>query len=124
MHFQDWAKADLVNMNNNAMIFHNVFKFNFIFQFSILQFLMKTFTLGTSKGRLAYSDRQIKIASWVQLGLCVTDRKSFCFETQCPHRKANLSQGSIKRFQEVICHLHEYRFDLKTGRVTSAIVLT
>lgn len=84
---------------------------------------MKTFTLGTSKEQVLrlIPDRQIKI---VQLGatkVCVSrdGEELFVFETQCPHRKANLSQGFINGFQEVICHLHEYRFDLKTGRVTS-----
>lgn len=84
---------------------------------------MKTFTLGTSKEQVMrlIPDKQIKI---VQLGatkVCVTrdGENFFAFETLCPHRKANLSQGFINGIQEVICHLHEYRFDLNTGRVTS-----
>lgn len=84
---------------------------------------MKTFTLGTSKEQVLrlIPDKQIKI---VQLGatkICVTrdGEDFFAFETQCPHRKANLSQGFINGIQEVICQLHEYRFDLNTGRVTS-----
>lgn len=37
---------------------------------------------------------------------------------QCPHRKASLSQGKLNYFNEIICPLHEYRFDLKSGRET------
>jgi nitrite reductase/ring-hydroxylating ferredoxin subunit len=84
---------------------------------------MKTFTLGTSKEQVLrlIPDKQIKVVQMGSTKVCVTrdDEDFFVFETLCPHRKANLSQGFINGIQEVICHLHEYRFDLKTGRVTS-----
>jgi nitrite reductase/ring-hydroxylating ferredoxin subunit len=37
------------------------------------------------------------------------------FDTQCPHKGADLSQANINGAGEIICPLHQYRFDLKTG---------
>jgi len=47
-----------------------------------------------------------------QEGIIVTDNL-------CPHNKASLSDGRINDFNEIVCPLHEYRFDLHTGRESS-----
>jgi nitrite reductase/ring-hydroxylating ferredoxin subunit len=84
---------------------------------------MKTFTLGTNKEQVLrlIPNKQIKVVQMGPTKVCVTrdGEDFFVFETLCPHRKANLSQGFINGIQEVVCHLHEYRFDLKTGRANS-----
>ncbi len=51
---------------------------------------------------------------------CITRTNSGIFVTgnSCPHNKAPLSEGRINAYNEIICPLHEYRFDLKTGRET------
>jgi nitrite reductase/ring-hydroxylating ferredoxin subunit len=41
------------------------------------------------------------------------------FDAQCPHRGADLGQANINGASEIICPLHQYRFDLKTGDVRS-----
>ncbi len=41
----------------------------------------------------------------------------YAFEAFCPHRGASLLQASIHGSEELICPLHRYRFDLKTGQV-------
>jgi nitrite reductase/ring-hydroxylating ferredoxin subunit len=41
------------------------------------------------------------------------------FSSSCPHRGASLIEATINGFGEVICPLHQYRFDLKTGQVKS-----
>lgn len=33
----------------------------------------------------------------------------------CPHQRESLSKGKLNNFDEIICPLHEYRFNLKTG---------
>jgi nitrite reductase/ring-hydroxylating ferredoxin subunit len=43
----------------------------------------------------------------------------FAFDAQCPHRGASLLQANINGLGEIICPLHQYRFDLKTGQVRS-----
>lgn len=34
----------------------------------------------------------------------------------CPHRRASLSKGFLNSFGDIICPLHQYRFNLKTGQ--------
>jgi nitrite reductase/ring-hydroxylating ferredoxin subunit len=41
------------------------------------------------------------------------------FDAQCPHRGADLGQANTNGAGEIICPLHQYRFDLKTGDVRS-----
>ncbi|WP_114751193.1 Rieske (2Fe-2S) protein [Pleomorphovibrio marinus] len=84
---------------------------------------MRTFTLGRSQEEAIslFPDRSIRE---VQLGdqkICVArDGESFfAFERLCPHRLANLKEGQLNSFQEVICPLHHYRFELNSGRVAS-----
>ena len=33
----------------------------------------------------------------------------------CPHQHESLSKGNLNNFNEIICPLHEYRFNLTTG---------
>jgi len=33
----------------------------------------------------------------------------------CPHQHEPLSKGKLNDFNEIICPLHEYRFNLKSG---------
>ncbi len=81
---------------------------------------MKTFVLGSTEQEVnqLLPEGQIKA---VQLGpnkVCVTQSrgKFFAFETLCPHQKAPLAQGFITKFQELVCPLHSYRFNLETGQ--------
>ena len=40
-------------------------------------------------------------------------------EPLCPHRKEPLHKGKLNAFNELICPLHEYRFNLDTGAEAS-----
>ena len=52
-----------------------------------------------------------------QLGGVRIGDRIFVFDASCPHRGAALTQGRINGLGEIICPLHEYRFDLATGTV-------
>jgi nitrite reductase/ring-hydroxylating ferredoxin subunit len=81
---------------------------------------MKTFILGRTKEEVKglVPEGQIKTVKLGNSKICLSriEDDYFAFEQACPHRKADLGMGSINKFKEVICPLHEYRFDLKTGR--------
>ena len=49
---------------------------------------------------------------------CIIRTNSGIFVTEnfCPHSRASLNEGTVNAFDELICPLHEYRFDLVTGR--------
>ncbi|MFD2034457.1 Rieske (2Fe-2S) protein [Belliella marina] len=84
---------------------------------------MKTFTLGQDKEQALQliPDRKIKVVRLGNTKICVSriGDSFYAFETQCPHRKAELQQGVVTSFGEIVCPLHEYRFDMKTGDVKS-----
>lgn len=84
---------------------------------------MKTYTLGSTKeefldlvpeGKI----RKMKIADKT-LGLVRKGTECFVFDAFCPHRGALLTDGHINGQNEISCPLHQYRFDLKSGQVTS-----
>lgn len=37
------------------------------------------------------------------------------FDSACPHQKNPLHKGLLTRYQEIVCPLHHYRFNLQTG---------
>ncbi len=40
-------------------------------------------------------------------------------EHNCPHQGEGLGNGNTNAYGEIICPLHQYRFDLKTGQESS-----
>lgn len=85
--------------------------------------MSRKFVLGNSEAsaRELFPERKIRE---VQLGdkkICVVRIGSefFAFEALCPHRMASLSEGTVTGFEEVVCPLHHYRFDVKTGAIQS-----
>ena len=82
---------------------------------------MHTFQFGNSKEEvfLAIPERKIKklAAGEKRLAILRIGETLHIFDAQCPHRGADLSQANINGAGEIICPLHQYRFDLKTGDV-------
>ncbi|MEL7002239.1 MAG: Rieske 2Fe-2S domain-containing protein [Bacteroidota bacterium] len=52
----------------------------------------------------------------LKLSLSRHQGEFYATENSCPHQKESLSKGTINYLGEIICPLHEYRFNLKTGR--------
>lgn len=40
----------------------------------------------------------------------------YATDNLCPHQRASLDEGTINYLGEIICPLHAYRYNLKTGR--------
>lgn len=40
----------------------------------------------------------------------------YAYQNNCPHQSDSLSKGTINYLGEIICPLHSYRFNIKTGR--------
>ena len=53
--------------------------------------------------------------------ICVTrtDQGFFAVQDKCPHNGASLSKGFCSKQNEIVCPLHRYSFDLKSGKATS-----
>jgi nitrite reductase/ring-hydroxylating ferredoxin subunit len=43
----------------------------------------------------------------------------FACAQKCPHASGRLSEGYIDALGQIVCPLHRYKFNLKTGRNTS-----
>lgn len=82
---------------------------------------MKTFTLGSSKCEVlemipAYLIHKVHLDEQV-IALVRIGEGFHAFQAACPHRGASLFKGSLLGESEIVCPLHEYRFDVKTGEV-------
>lgn len=53
-----------------------------------------------------------------------SDEGLFAISDRCPHNGASLSSGYCNEKNEIICPLHRYPFDLKTGRATSGLAMS
>lgn len=84
---------------------------------------MKEYQLGTNMQEVnqMVPDRRIKkvILGKKSIGILRIGDEFFAFDSQCPHRGADLLQANINGAGEIICPLHQYRFDLKSGQVRS-----
>lgn len=84
---------------------------------------MAKYTLGESKEEVMklLPEGNIKLTQLGAKKLCVvrSGEEVYAFEQLCPHRGAPLKDGHINGYGEVICGLHSYRFDMKTGRLAS-----
>lgn len=84
---------------------------------------MKEYRLGSSKQEIfeLLPERKVKkvILGEKPIGILRMGELFYAFDSQCPHRGADLLQAHINGLSEIICPLHQYRFDLKTGQVRS-----
>lgn len=57
--------------------------------------------------------------------ICVarTNEGIYAVADRCPHNGASLSHGQCTEKGEIVCPMHRYPFDLKTGRTTSGLTM-
>ena len=67
---------------------------------------------------LAWESNGIAVVNAGGKKFCVTryQEQLFAFAYKCPHASGIMSQGHIDALGNVVCPLHRYKFDLKTGR--------
>ncbi|MEW6469486.1 MAG: Rieske 2Fe-2S domain-containing protein [Bacteroidota bacterium] len=55
--------------------------------------------------------------------ICIahTSEGLFAIQDKCPHNGFSLSQGVCTEDNAIVCPLHRYRFDLRTGRAKSGL---
>ena len=55
--------------------------------------------------------------------ICIahTEEGLFALDDKCPHNGASLSNGKCTTNNAVVCPVHRYQFDLKTGRAKSGL---
>lgn len=55
--------------------------------------------------------------------ICIAHSKEglFAVNDRCPHNGASLGRGYCSEENSIVCPLHRYHFDLRTGRARSGI---
>jgi nitrite reductase/ring-hydroxylating ferredoxin subunit len=48
----------------------------------------------------------------------------FAVSDRCPHNGASLGQGFCNEHNQIVCPMHRYPFDLKTGKAASGLALS
>ena len=54
-----------------------------------------------------------------KIAMAHTEDGFYAFNNECPHQNEPLHKGILSAFNEVVCRLHQYRFNMKTGLETS-----
>jgi nitrite reductase/ring-hydroxylating ferredoxin subunit len=57
----------------------------------------------------------VRVSDGFALVLCQLDGNYYAFDGKCPHRGAPLAEGELAG-ELIICPLHHFKFNLKTGR--------
>jgi len=57
----------------------------------------------------------VRVSDTLTLAVCERDGAYHAFDEKCPHRAASLTQGEIAG-ELIVCPVHHFKFNLKTGR--------
>ena len=69
-----------------------------------------------ARSRIADRKPQLVILGGRRIALVLLGGKFYAVQDACTHRAASLSEGTINFLGEIVCPLHHYRFDLRTGK--------
>lgn len=69
-----------------------------------------------AKGTLAPDRPQLLIVHGQRICLVLHGETFHAVQDACTHNGESLSKGQVNYLGEIICPLHNYRFDLKNGR--------
>ena len=57
----------------------------------------------------------VRVSEALTLAVCELEGNYYAFDGKCPHRGAALAEGELAG-ELIICPLHHFKFNLKTGR--------
>ncbi|MEM9859571.1 MAG: Rieske 2Fe-2S domain-containing protein [Bacteroidota bacterium] len=69
----------------------------------------------TANSQFADRDTIMVLIGKRELCLVKFNNEYFAVSDLCPHQRESLSKGQITPYGEIVCPLHFYRFNLKTG---------
>ena len=69
----------------------------------------------------AFANSSIRLvkAGQREIALVLDGQNLIAVNNRCPHMQEGLSAGKINNLKEIVCPLHEYRFNLETGQESS-----
>jgi nitrite reductase/ring-hydroxylating ferredoxin subunit len=82
---------------------------------------IKIFGSDAEARRQILADKpQLLVLYGKRICLALHNDKFFAVQDACTHNGESLSKGTINYLGEVICPLHNYQFDLQSGRECSS----
>jgi|SRR4051812_30837544 nitrite reductase/ring-hydroxylating ferredoxin subunit len=73
-----------------------------------------------ARQRIQADKPQLLVLHGKRICLVLHGNKFFAVQDTCTHNGESLSKGAINYLGELICPLHNYQFDLQSGRECSA----
>jgi nitrite reductase/ring-hydroxylating ferredoxin subunit len=79
------------------------------------------FKIADSIGEITFSHSNIAVAEANGKKICIGkfNENYFAFAFKCPHAGGIMADGYIDALGNVVCPLHRYKYDMKSGRNTS-----
>lgn len=78
---------------------------------------IKIFSDEAEARKKIFADRpQLLIVKGTRICLTIHNNTFFAVQDACSHNGESLSKGTINYQGEIICPLHNHRFDLQSGR--------
>ena len=67
---------------------------------------------------LSFNDKGIALVQVNDKLICITKYRDqlYAFSAKCPHASGRLDLGFIDALANVVCPVHHYRFNIRTGR--------
>jgi len=77
--------------------------------------------LVSNESEFQFNENGIALVDWDSKKICLTkySDKLYAFAWKCPHASGLLNEGKIDPLGNVVCPVHDYRFNLQTGRDTA-----
>lgn len=69
-----------------------------------------------ARARIAQDRPQLLIINKTRVCLVLHNDQFYAVQDACSHNGESLSKGSVNYLGEIICPLHNYQFDLESGR--------
>ena len=69
--------------------------------------------------KIKHGKPQLIIIDGKKICLARFDEKFYAFDNACPHQHEPLNKGAVTKFEEIVCPLHYYRFNMTSGQETN-----
>ena len=76
-------------------------------------------SIEEAKNILRINEPRLVKANGRNICIVLKGEEIIAFRNECPHMGESLHRGNINYLGEIICPLHTYRFNLKTGEEAS-----
>ena len=74
-----------------------------------------------AKRRIPFNKAETVTVKGKKICIAHTREGLFAVNDKCPHNGASLGMGQCTEENSIVCPVHRYHFDLKTGRAKSGI---